>query len=72
MRRKALTGHAPTRMQGFNRAAERLGLLNGAGAPGKRARGVAYEARVDRTAAAAADFVSADLKVCRSHPLACS
>ncbi len=50
-------------MQEFNTAAERLGLLNAAGGPGKRARGVAYEARVDRDAGVAANFVSADLKV---------
>lgn len=51
------------RVQRFNGAAERLGLLAAGGGAGKRARGVAYEARVDASATAAADIMSADLKV---------
>ena len=50
-------------LQRFNVAAERLGLVAPGGGAGKRAAGVMYEARVDATASAAADILSADLKV---------
>jgi hypothetical protein len=52
-------------LQRFNVAAERLGLVAPGGGAGKRAAGVMYEARVDATASAAADILSADLKVHR-------
>jgi hypothetical protein len=53
-------------LQRFNVAAERLGLVAPGGGAGKRAAGVMYEARVDATASAAANILSADLKVHRT------
>ena len=52
--------------QEHNSLGEHLGLLgtrNGSVVPGKRAGGVAFEARVDRSAATQADLLSLDLKV---------
>ena len=57
------TSNAGCNLQRFNVAAERLGLVAPGGGAGKRAAGVMYEARVDATACAAADILSADLKV---------
>lgn len=50
-------------LQRFNAEAARLKLLTPGGAPGSRARGVAYEMQVDTFATAAAEIISADLKV---------
>jgi len=46
--------------QAYNEAADRLALVP---ATAKRAEGAAFEARLDRSGAAAADMVTADLKV---------
>jgi len=46
--------------QAYNEAADRLALVP---ATAKRAEGAAFEARLDRSGATAADMVTADLKV---------
>ena len=51
--------------QAYNEAADRLALVP---ATAKRAEGAAFEARLDRSGATAADMVTADLKV----PSACA
>lgn len=49
--------------QTYNSAADRLALVP---ASGKRAEGLVFEVRLDRTAAAAADMITVDLKVALS------
>ena len=56
----ALSIDAVVPAQAYNEAADRLALVP---ATAKRAEGAAFEARLDRSGATAADMVSADLKV---------